>query len=49
MLAKRRALRLSDQEIARTPLLVPSFSSKGFEDIDKILEDIFTHRSIFRL
>jgi hypothetical protein len=38
MLAKRRALKLNDQEVERTPLLVPSFSSKGFPNIDKIIE-----------
>ncbi len=38
MLAKRRALRINGQEIARTPLLVPSFSSKGFPDVNKIVE-----------
>jgi hypothetical protein len=38
MLAKRRALKLNGEEIERTPLLIPSFSSKGFPDIDKIIE-----------
>ena len=38
MLAKRRALRIKGQEVARTPLLVPSFSSKGFPDVNKIVE-----------
>ena len=37
MLAKRRALMLNGQEIERTPLLIPSFSSKGFPEIDKII------------
>jgi len=37
MLAKRRSLRFNGGEVERTPLLVPSFSSKGFPDIDKIL------------
>jgi hypothetical protein len=37
MLAKRRALKLNCQEIERTPLLVPSFSSKGFADVHKII------------
>jgi hypothetical protein len=38
MLAKRRALALNGQEIERTPMLIPSFSSKGFPDIRKIIE-----------
>lgn len=38
MLAKRRALILDGQEVARTPLLVPSFSSKGFPDVAKIVQ-----------
>lgn len=38
MLAKRRAIFLNGQEIERTPLLVPSFSSKGFPDADKIVK-----------
>lgn len=38
MLAKRRSIRLNGQEIERTPLLVPSFSSKGFPDVEKILK-----------
>lgn len=37
MLAKRRALKVNGQEIERTPLLIPSFSSKGFPEIDKII------------
>jgi hypothetical protein len=37
MLAKRRTLKLNGVEIERTPLLVPSFSSKGFPDVDKII------------
>lgn len=37
MLAKRRALKLNGVEIERTPLLVPSFSSKGFPDAEKII------------
>jgi hypothetical protein len=37
MLARRRALKLKGQEIERTPLLVPSFSSKGFPDVRKII------------
>jgi hypothetical protein len=37
MLAKRRALKFKDKEIERTPLLVPSFSSKGFPDVRKII------------
>lgn len=38
MLAKRRAIKLAGVEIQRTPLLVPSFSSKGFPDVAKIVE-----------
>jgi hypothetical protein len=38
MLAKRRNLTLGGQHIERTPLLVPSFSSKGFPDVNKIVE-----------
>jgi hypothetical protein len=38
MLAKRRALRLDGREIDRTPLLIPSFSSKGFPDVDNIIK-----------
>jgi hypothetical protein len=38
MLAKRRAIVLDGQELERTPLLVPSFSSKGFPDVQKIIE-----------
>jgi hypothetical protein len=37
MLAKRRAIKLGNEEIERTPLLVPSFSSKGFPNVDKII------------
>ena len=38
MLSKRRAILLNGQEVERTPLLVPSFSSKGFPNVDKIIE-----------
>jgi hypothetical protein len=38
MLAKRRALKLNGQEIERTPLLIPSFSSKGFPEVDNIIK-----------
>lgn len=38
MLAKRRTLTMNGVEIERTPLLVPSFSSKGFPDVQKIIE-----------
>lgn len=38
MLAKKRAINLNGAEIARTPLLVPSFSSKGFPDVGKIIK-----------
>lgn len=38
MLAKRRSIQLAGLEIERTPLLVPSFSSKGFPDVKEIIE-----------
>lgn len=38
MLAKRRALTLNGKERERTPLLVPSFSSKGFPDVANIVQ-----------
>jgi hypothetical protein len=38
MLSKKRILTLGGKQIARTPLLVPSFSSKGFPDVKKIME-----------
>lgn len=38
MLAKRRTIAFNGQEVARTPLLIPSFSSKGFPDVEKIVE-----------
>lgn len=37
MLARRRSLCLNGSEIARTPILLPSFSSKGFPDVQEIL------------
>ena len=37
MLAKRRLLKLNGMEVERTPLLVLSFSSKGFPDVKKII------------
>lgn len=36
MLARRRAIRVGGNEVERTPLLVPSFSSKGFPDVAKV-------------
>jgi hypothetical protein len=36
-LAAKRSISLNGQEIDRTPLLVPSFSSKGFPDVSKIV------------
>jgi hypothetical protein len=38
MLAKRRSLKLNGEEITRTPLLIPSFSSKGFPDVNNIIK-----------
>ena len=37
MLAKRREIKHAGVVIERTPLLVPSFSSKGFPDVRKII------------
>lgn len=37
MLAKRRELRLDGAAVERTPLLVPSFSSKGFPEVANIV------------
>jgi len=37
MLAKKRSLKLNGVEIERTPLLVPSFSSKGFPQAREIV------------
>ena len=37
MLAKRRVIQRNGQEIERPPLLVPSFSSKGFSEIKKTI------------
>ncbi len=37
MFARSRELRIGSQVVARTPLLCPSFSSKGFPDVRKIL------------
>ena len=38
MLAKRRGLFFKGREVARTPILVPSFSSKGFPRIEEIVQ-----------
>jgi hypothetical protein len=38
MLSRRRSLILNGEEIERTPLLIPSFSSKGFPEARKIIE-----------
>lgn len=38
MLARRRAIMFNGSELERTPLLVPSFSSKGFPEVEKTLE-----------
>jgi hypothetical protein len=38
MLAAKREIKLPTGATVRTPLLVPSFSSKGFADVDKILK-----------
>jgi hypothetical protein len=36
-LAARRSIMVGGREVDRTPLLVPSFSSKGFPDVNKIV------------
>lgn len=38
MLAKRRGLYRGSNEVLRTPLLLPSFSSKGFPEVQTILD-----------
>jgi hypothetical protein len=38
MLAKRRGFYRDGREVIRTPLLLPSFSSKGFPDVQNILQ-----------
>jgi hypothetical protein len=38
VLAARRAIKSGNTELERTPLLLPSFSSKGFPKVAKILE-----------
>lgn len=37
MLAERRSVQLNGREVSRTPMIVPSFSSKGFPDVGKII------------
>lgn len=37
MLAQKRSVKIVGQEVERTPLLVPSFSSKGFPDVSKVI------------
>jgi hypothetical protein len=38
MLAKRRSLKVGESSEVKTPLLLPSFSSKGFPNVSEILE-----------
>lgn len=38
MFAKRRFLRIGEAEAIKTPLLLPSFSSKGFPNVRKIIK-----------
>jgi hypothetical protein len=38
LLADRRAIVFKGQEVLKTPLLVPSFSSKGFPEVETILQ-----------
>lgn len=50
MLAGQRHLALNDNIVATTPLLIPSFSSKGFPDIKKrvaITEEVITDAALF--
>lgn len=49
MLAQRRALKLHGREIERTPLLVPSFSSKGFPDVRNIIHDKTLYKFIAKI
>ena len=37
MLAKRRGFYRDGKEVIRTPLLLPSFSSKGFPEVKEII------------
>jgi hypothetical protein len=37
MLSLRRSIKVNGVEVERTPLLIPSFSSKGFPDVKKII------------
>jgi len=38
LLASRRVVRYRGREVVHTPLIVPSFSSKGFPDVEKIVK-----------
>ncbi len=38
MLSKHREIRIQGVKVADTPTLIPSFSSKGFPDVDKIVK-----------
>jgi hypothetical protein len=38
MFAKRRILKVGNASSVRTPILLPSFSSKGFPNVAEILE-----------
>lgn len=40
MLADRRSICLEGTEVSRTPLVVPSFSSKGFPQVAKIIDTL---------
>ncbi|MEZ0231235.1 MAG: hypothetical protein ACAH12_00215 [Methylophilaceae bacterium] len=37
-LANRRVIKLGEREIIKTPLLIPSFSSKGFPDVQVLID-----------
>src|SRR5258706_4513248 len=39
-LAAHRKVRFGGEDVIRTPLVVPSFSSKGFPEVIKILETL---------
>jgi hypothetical protein len=40
MLAAPRELRIAGSVVAKTPAIVPSFSSKGFPDVEKIVQSL---------
>ena len=48
MYAKRRTLKIGNAPSVRTPILLPSFSSKGFPNVEKILEPAKRTRAVGR-